>query len=432
MNWRRSWTAPAAEVGRSHALVKKHHIAIVGYGTAGAALAVLLARDGHRVEVFEQAAQPGPVGAGLLLQPTGMLALEQLGLLDAALSHGAVVHRLYGETPGGRPVMDMRYAQLDRRLFGLGLQRGALFELLNQARPTDVLLHCGRRITQVIAGRGRVVDSEGRGHGPYDLVVAADGSSSLLRAALGDSVQLDRPYPWGALWCLLPTTDWPWPDELRQRYRRAGQMLGMLPVGTRPGDAQARMSFFWSMYGAEFERWRAQPLDDWRVQLEQLWPQFAAQAQLLHSHDQLAIARYRDVRMGRHWHHDRLLLIGDAAHAMSPQLGQGVNMALLDALVLRDALRGDSSMQAALAHFAGQRRRHVWIYQFWSRWLTPLFQSHGHTLAALRDLFFHPLGRLPGGRRTMLRVLTGTRQGVWGAVSLPDELLEKLARRLAR
>jgi 2-polyprenyl-6-methoxyphenol hydroxylase-like FAD-dependent oxidoreductase len=407
----------------------RRHIAIVGYGTAGAALAVLLARDGHRVEVFEQSARPGPVGAGLLLQPTGMVTLEALGLLDAALQHGAVVKRLYGETPSGRPVMDMRYAQLDSRLYGLGMQRGALYELLHTALPDTVHLHCGQRIQQVLSARGRVIDAHGRSHGPFDLVVAADGAASVLRDALReqDQVRLDQPFPWGALWCLLPAAAWPWPDELRQRYRQARQMLGMLPVGTRPGDAQPRLSFFWSMRGADFARWRAQPLDDWRAQLEQLWPQFAPHAQLLRSHEQLATARYRDVRLGACWHHERLVLIGDAAHAMSPQLGQGVNMALLDALALRDALRGADTLPGALVRFARQRQQHVWIYQFWSRWLTPLFQSEGRTLAALRDLLFHPLGRLPGGRRTMLRVLTGTRRGIWGALALPESLLDKLA-----
>ena len=63
-------------------------VAIVGYGTAGQALAILLARDGHRVEVFEQAAQPGPVGAGFLLQPTGLQVLWQMGLLPQALASG--------------------------------------------------------------------------------------------------------------------------------------------------------------------------------------------------------------------------------------------------------------------------------------------------------------------------------------------------------
>lgn len=56
-------------------------IAIVGYGSAGQALAIALARDGHRVRVFEQVPQPGPVGAGFLLQPTGMLPGGRLQML---------------------------------------------------------------------------------------------------------------------------------------------------------------------------------------------------------------------------------------------------------------------------------------------------------------------------------------------------------------
>ena len=109
------------------------NIAVVGYGTAGQAAAILLSRDGHRVEVFEQAEKPGPVGAGFLLQPVGLHVLWEMGLLDQALAHGARIERLYGETANGRAVMDMRYSGLDARLFGLGMQRGALFSLLAQA-----------------------------------------------------------------------------------------------------------------------------------------------------------------------------------------------------------------------------------------------------------------------------------------------------------
>jgi 2-polyprenyl-6-methoxyphenol hydroxylase-like FAD-dependent oxidoreductase len=84
------------------------NIAIVGYGSAGQTLAIALARDEHRVQVFEQTTKPGPVGAGFLLQPTGLAALWSLGLLDAALQQGLPIYRLHGENAQGRVVMDMR------------------------------------------------------------------------------------------------------------------------------------------------------------------------------------------------------------------------------------------------------------------------------------------------------------------------------------
>src|SRR3954447_7924835 len=105
-------------------------VAIVGCGTAGPAAALLLARAGHEVEVLERVPDPSPVGAGLLLQPTGMAVLRELGLLDAIARRGARVERLHGETDRGRVVMDIAYADLEPGLHGLGLHRGALFGAL--------------------------------------------------------------------------------------------------------------------------------------------------------------------------------------------------------------------------------------------------------------------------------------------------------------
>jgi len=403
------------------------HIAIVGYGTAGQAAAILLSRDGHRIEVFERAPKLGPVGAGLLLQPTGLHVLWQMGLLDEALAHGARIGRLYGETPAGRPVMDMNYRALDARLFGLGMQRGALFALLARAWRDVDGVHCCSTIASVDEAGRRVRDAEGREHGPYDLVLAADGSASTLRATIARP-RLDRPYPWGALWCLLAQEDWQHTGELRQRYLAARKMIGMLPVGTRPDDPTPRLSFFWSLRANEFEAWSQRGLDAWREEVAALWPQAGACVAQLTATAQLARASYRDAVI-KHWHRGRLVLLGDAAHALSPQLGQGVNMALMDALALRDALRAEGDIEAALQRYTRERRAHVRIYHFFSRWLTPLFQSDRDFVARMRDLAFAPLGRLPGSRGMMLRVLSGTQRGWFGRQRLPDEFLATLAER---
>ena len=401
------------------------HIAIIGYGTAGQAAALLLARDGHRVEVFERAAELGPVGAGFLLQPTGLQVMWELGLLPDVMAHGRRVNRLYGETHCGRAVMDMRYAGLDARLFGLGMQRGALFSLLSEAWAEHGEVHRGHAIDEVSDDTRRIRDQHGRWHGPFDLVIAADGSASKLRGATG-AVKREAVYPWGALWRLVPQGDWAWGDELRQRYVAARKMIGLLPVGTRPGDDTPRLSFFWSLPIADFDAWRARGLPAWRDEVAHLWPEVDACLADTVDPDQLARASYRDVTL-RQWHRDRLVVLGDAAHGMSPQLGQGVNMALMDALALRDALRGQDDVPAALGAYQRERQAHVGVYQFWSRWLTPIFQSDRDWVARARDIAFLPAGRLPGGRGHMLRVLSGTQHGFFGTLKLKSDFLAALS-----
>lgn len=407
-------------------------IAIVGYGTGGQTAALMLSADGHSVEVFEQAPVLGPVGAGFLLQPVGLWVLWELGLLDAVLAHGATITRLYGQTAAGRPVMDMRYGDLDGRLFGLGLQRGALFGLIDSAWTQGRQIHCGCRIVSIDAEAGSLTDADGRRHDGFDLIVIADGAASQLRAQVVPA-RLNRPYPWGAQWCLVPDQGWQFPHELQQRYVAARRMIGMLPVGTRPDDPTPRLSFFWSVPVADLEQ-STISAGQWRADVSAVWPEAAASLAATDVPAGLAQARYRDA-VHRPWSHKRAVLLGDAAHAMSPQLGQGVNMALLDARALRDALRhsprhslrSGTSLAQALARYEHERRQHVGIYNFWSRWLTPVFQSDHDAIAAIRDRVFHPLSRLPGGRGQMLRVLSGTRHGWFGTLALPTAFMEALA-----
>jgi len=389
-------------------------IAIVGYGTAGQAAAIYLERHGHRVRVFERSAVLGPVGAGILLQPTGLSVLADLGLLERALACGAPVHRLVGTNPVGRAVMDMRYRDLDASWFGLGMQRGALFELLKSGFLHFDDVEAGAEIVGVDGDGRSLRDAGGGRHGPFDLIVAADGAASALRRALMPQAR-DRPYPWGAVWCLCADPTRRFDGELRQRYRHARRMCGVLPVGILPGEGVEahRVSFFWSLRGDALARWPERDLDAWKTELRAYWPQAAGLIEDKHSPMQFARASYRDVVMPRPYH-GRVVFLGDAAHAMSPQLGQGANMALLDAQALAMALQREADIDAALAAYARERRAHVPIYQCISRWLTPLFQSDHDFVARLRDAFFGPLGRAPFLRGEMLKVLAGVKCGAFG------------------
>jgi len=386
-------------------------IAIVGYGTAGQAAAIFFARDGHDVEIFERSPELKPVGAGFLLQPTGLGVMSQLGLREAAIARGARIERLHGENADGRMVMDMCYADHAPKSFGLGMTRGALFALLHAACAHSASIRTGVRIERTSEdGRG-LVDDAGNEYGPFDLIIAADGAGSALRASSA-LARRDALYPWGAMWCLLPADGWPHAAELRQRYDGTRRMLGVLPVGTRPDRAGRWLTFYYSLAGPRIDAFGADDLSTMQADVAALWPELAERTRAIVDPVQLNRARYRDVVL-KQTSRDRVVFIGDAAHGMSPQLGQGVNMALLDAEALADALREHADVAHALARYARARASHVAVYQRLSRWLTPLFQSDATWLGALRDRGFGPLARLPLARREMLKILTDTKRSWW-------------------
>jgi 2-polyprenyl-6-methoxyphenol hydroxylase-like FAD-dependent oxidoreductase len=384
-------------------------IAIVGYGTAGQAAAIFLARDGHDIDIFERSPELRPVGAGFLLQPTGLAVMASLGLREAAIARGARIERLHGVNAAGRTVMEMRYADHASDSFGLGMTRGALFALLHSACVHAVSIHTGVRIERIGDDGHGLVDEAGTEHGPYELIVVADGASSTLRKTSG-LARRDPVYPWGAMWCLLPADGWPHAAELRQRYDGTRRMLGVLPVGTRPEFAGRWLTFYYSLAGPRIDAFGADDLATMQADVAELWPELDARTRALVDATQLHRARYRDVVLRSPWR-GQTVFIGDAAHGMSPQLGQGVNMALLDAEALADALRTETNLAQALARYARARKGHVAVYQALSRWLTPLFQSDASMLATLRDRAFGPFGRLPLARREMLKILTGTKRG---------------------
>ena len=126
--------------------MKTPHFAIIGAGTAGLATAILLARQGHLVTIFEQVDELAPVGAGLLLQPAGLAVFEHLGVLDAALKLGAKVTGLEGKLADQRLLVNSHYHQAAPNLYGLGIHRPThSFYWMNKIN------HCGSRHSIVMS-----------------------------------------------------------------------------------------------------------------------------------------------------------------------------------------------------------------------------------------------------------------------------------------
>jgi 2-polyprenyl-6-methoxyphenol hydroxylase-like FAD-dependent oxidoreductase len=388
-------------------------VGVVGSGTAGAAAALLLARAGCTVTVLERVADPGPVGAGIVLQPTGQAVLARLGLAAEIAARAARIDRLWCRTPRGRSIVDLRYDAVDDGWFGLGVHRGVLFDALYRAARAEprVEVRTGVEIVAIARDGARtgVVDAGGTEHGPFDLVVVADGAVSELRGAAGVTTR-DAAYPWGALWFVGADAGLLFSGQLYQVAAGARRLYGVLPTGLGPHGGTPQVSLFWSLRGDQHDAWRAAGLAAWKREVAALDPRARHLLDQIDDADQLVFARYRDVRMRRC--HDRgVVFIGDAAHATSPQLGQGANLALLDALALAEAVAAQPAVDDALAAYARGRRRHLAYYQRMTRWLTPFFQSRARVLGWLRDVAF-PLGmRLPPVRRFMVRTMAGVERG---------------------
>jgi 2-polyprenyl-6-methoxyphenol hydroxylase-like FAD-dependent oxidoreductase len=187
-------------------------------------------------------------------------------------------------------------------------------------------------------------------------------------------------------------------------------MIGVLPIGRLPGEQTELAAFFWSLRTDGYEAWRNVGVDAWRRRVCAIWPEVEPLTAALGHIEDLTFATYSDLTMRRTFG-DRLIVIGDAAHCTSPQLGQGANLGLVDAMLLARCLDSAASLGEALASHAEARRRHVRFYQLASRWLTPFFQSDSRVAATLRDVAFGPMGRLPFLRGQMLATLAGIKTG---------------------
>jgi len=388
-------------------------VAVVGAGTAGSAVALFLARAGHRVTVYERVATPGPVGAGISLQPTGQAVLAQLGLLGPILERAARIDRLHVLRHQSKTLVDLHYHHVDPRWFGLGLHRGTLFETLYTAvtREPGVTVRTGAEITGVTHDRdGLTVRGPDGPRGRHELLVVADGAVSELHASAGVPVKTGS-FPFGALWFVADDPGPTYRDLLYQVVRGARRMYGLLPTGRGPGSERTVVSLYWSLAVDDHPRWLADGLDAWKREVLTFDPRIGALLDQITAPEQVLLARYRDVRMKR-WHGDRIVFIGDAAHATSPQLGNGANLALVDAFVLAGCLADAPDVATALPAYSRARRHHLGHYQRMSRLLTPLFQSRSGVLGWLRDRLMPLADRIGPAHRLMVKTMAGHERGL--------------------
>lgn len=315
-------------------------VAVVGGGVGGLAAAVGFVRDGWRVSVHERAAAAAVDGTALGIWPDAVRALDRIGLGDALRARSTRETGGSFRRPDGTVLATIDIDRIERRA-GEGVHlvaRPDLVGLLTDALP-DGVLHRGSPVEDLAALRA--------GH---DLVVGADGIRSLARATLlGTRDREARLRPTGTV--AFRGVAAVRVDAGSETWGR-GARFGVLPHGA----GRARANWYATLPTADVHAagddlaLLTERFGHWHDPVPRVLARIAEDGYLLHEladvHPHLP--RYTDGRS--------LALVGDAAHAMTPDLGQGACQALLDGVVLAESLR-DRDVPDGLAAYERARRR---------------------------------------------------------------------------
>ncbi|MAK60808.1 MAG: monooxygenase [Ponticaulis sp.] len=345
-------------------------ILIAGGGIAGLAASLALARDGHDIILFEQAAAINEVGAGLQISPNGMKVLRSLNLEEEVISAGFEPERIelrMGKS--GAVIFDIPLADRSVDRWGaryIHIHRADLLNiLLNEAEISDnIEIRLNHQLQQINTDGDEVELTLSGGRTERgDLLIGADGIHSVVRE------RLTGPRPPRFTGCVAwrgvidvsrltgakpPPTACAWVGKgahMVTYYLRSGQLVNLVGVIER-SDWRTES---WSERGM-----RDQFLSDfkgWHPTLQELiqkgdeffqWALF----------DRTPLPKWVDGRVG---------LIGDACHPMLPFLAQGAVMALEDAYVLAKCLREEAAVETALQTYQGMRRARATQIQDQSR-----------------------------------------------------------------
>ena len=384
-----------------------YRVGVVGCGVAGATVAYLLAKQGHAVTVVEQAPELHAYGAGILLQATGQAVLEHLGLKAEVLARAAPLDDLYARHANGRELITNRYADFDPGCRAYGVHRGVVFgAILRLMQTQNVDLRLGRRVVgrANTAADTTLLDDRGERHGPFDFVLAADGARSAFRKVCHLPARVHK-YAHGTLWIIAPSAGVP--GKLLQVVRGTDRLFGLMPMG------DGLCTLYWGLPLRDFAKLKARGLEALKKEILQFAPEAAPVLDFVCDFDQMLLTSYQHVYMPR-TSDARTLFLGDAAHAMSPHLGQGLNLALLDAYRFAECLKESRSPRDAFARFHARQTAYLRYYAAVTFFLSPFFQSDNWLLGWGRDLTLPLLPKIPWVRRQMLMTVCGLKGGFFG------------------
>jgi 2-polyprenyl-6-methoxyphenol hydroxylase-like FAD-dependent oxidoreductase len=332
------------------AVNKRQRALIVGGGVAGMSAATMLLRAGIEVRLVDLDPSWRVTGAGITLTAPTLRAFKVLGILERVIEEGHAHEGIRACDVQGRPLEELRSPPLGRGIPGAGgILRPVLHRILaDRVKALGVEVRLGVSAESIRQDESGIAAALTDGtQDRYDLVIGADGIRSGTRSLLFPEAPVPR-FTGQACWRL--TTERPPGIDRRHFFLGGRGKCGLTPVSRRemylfylehvpdnpwrePSRQHVLLRALLGEYGGEIARVR-----------EALGPESRIVYRPLEAHV---------LRGG--WFKGRAILIGDAAHASTPQLASGAGMAAEDGIVLAEELARQGSVPAAFEAFMGRR-----------------------------------------------------------------------------
>ncbi len=328
-------------------------LVIVGGGIAGLAAMQSLVKTGYQVSLIEKSPHLRAYGAGLMLGINAMKVLESLDLSAEVIKRGQslAAMNIVDETGELIGKSDNAWMEVKTGYKTIGIDRGALHDVLsNELAAGDVRLDA--TISSLVQRNKKVIITVNDGKDEeYDLLIAADGIHSSIRLLSGDVSQLR----YSGYTCWRFVVDRPPSIESEQAYEYwgCGKRFGLVPIGNDRLYCFATVNASVANY-----HYKNMDMDGFKALFSEfddvvagLLEGLSDDVQLIHGdlNDQLALCMQQG----------RIVFLGDAAHAATPNMGQGAAMALEDVVVLSECLTVEKTVDDALLAYEKHRTPRV-------------------------------------------------------------------------
>jgi 2-polyprenyl-6-methoxyphenol hydroxylase-like FAD-dependent oxidoreductase len=338
-------------------VVTKSSVLVVGGGPAGLAAAIALRHSGHDVDVIERHAPDRAQGSELLLPVMVHPVLHSLGVLDACLTAGVPGRELLISMAPGTPPVVIPLPGTESvpagTPTGIGIQRPVLHQILWEAAArAGATLTSDIALADVSAGDDKVTVRLSDGsETAYDLLVGADGMFSDTRSAVFPEIA-PPPRTGQAVWRARIARDaGSLPQLLGIFYGPERRKVGIIDV---TGDSQ----YIFMAEPAVPEGVRLDPArltTEFRRRLAGFDGHVARARDLLTDATSTSYTQLHRILVATPWYRGRVVLIGDAAHGVTPHISYGAGLSIEDGSVLAGSLRSAGSLTAGLAAFVERR-----------------------------------------------------------------------------